>query len=178
MSYDLIAKSNVERHVAGIVSPVLNELGFELVRVRLILSEIKTLQIMADNPKKGIDVDDCAEISNSLSMLLDVESSLPDAYSLEISSPGIDRPLTRIKDFMDFAGREAKLETYEPIDGRRRFRGILAGFEDGEVLITMNETTIGLKIDWLSDARLIITEDLIKDSLSRKTVALNHAMQN
>ena len=178
MSYDLIAKSAVERRVAGIISPVLDERGFELVRVRLTLNDVKTLQIMIDKPKGRIDVDDCAEISNSLSILLDVENSLPHSYTLEISSPGIDRPLTRIKDFIEFAGHEARLETSELIDGRRRFRGVLAGFDNDEVLITMNETTIGLKINWLSDAKLIMDTNLIKDSLNRKTTALSHAVTN
>jgi ribosome maturation factor RimP len=99
----------------------------------------KTLQIMAERPTGGIEVDECAEISGAMSAVLDVEDPLEDAYTLEVSSPGIDRPLTRLKDFETFEGYEARIETTDMIDGRRRFKGVLAGVEGDEVLLNIEE---------------------------------------
>ena len=96
---DLIAKSAIDRKLAEIVSPVIEDMGFELVRLRLMGGNTHTLQIMAERPEGGIEVDDCAQISNAVSAILDVEDPLSDSYVLEVGSPGIDRPLTRIKDF-------------------------------------------------------------------------------
>ncbi|MEY8839301.1 ribosome maturation factor RimP [Cribrihabitans sp. XS_ASV171] len=175
MSNDLIAKAAIDRRLAEIVTPVIEDLGFELVRIRLMSGKQTTLQIMADKPDGGIEVDDCAAISNAVSATLDVEDPILDAYTLEVSSPGIDRPLTRLKDFAMFEGYEAKLETSELIDGRRRFKGELAGVEDDEVLVNIPQdgetVTIGLKFDWLSDAKLVLTEDLIKEMLRQRKAA-------
>ncbi|MBT0957660.1 ribosome maturation factor RimP [Alphaproteobacteria bacterium KMM 3653] len=163
---DLIAKSQIDRRMAEILTPVIEDLGFELVRVRLMTgSKTKTLQIMAERPEGGIEVDDCATISTAVSAVLDVEDPVEDAFTLEVSSPGIDRPLTRLKDFATWAGYEAKLETAELIDGRRRFKGALAGVEDNEVLIEIEEGTIGLDFEWLTEAKLVLTDELIRDVL-------------
>jgi len=133
------------------------------------------LQIMADRPDGGIGVDECGDISTAVSAVLDVEDPVEDNYILEVSSPGIDRPLTRLKDFETWKGWEARVETSELIDGRRRFKGDLAGVEGDEVLITIEEAgeevTIGLKFDWLSDAKLILTDELIAEMLRQKKVA-------
>ena len=170
MTNDLIAKAAIDRRLAEIITPVIEDMGFELVRVRLMSGKTTTLQIMADKPEGGIEVDDCAEISQAVSAVLDVEDPILHEYVLEVSSPGIDRPLTRLKDFEMFEGYEAKIETTEMIDGRRRFKGELAGTEGDEVLINVAEGTIGLKFDWLSDAKLVLTDDLIKEMLrQRKT---------
>ncbi len=169
MTNDLIAKAAMDRRLAEIITPVIEDMGFELVRVRLMSGKTSTLQIMADRPEGGIEVDDCADISTALSAILDVEDPILDEYVLEVSSPGIDRPLTRLKDFDAFEGYEAKIETTELIDGRRRFKGELAGIEGSEILINLPEGTIGLQFDWLSDAKLVLTDELIKDMLkSRK----------
>ena len=157
--------------MAEIIAPLLEDMGYELVRVRLMSGKTTTLQVMADKPGGGIEVDDCAEISTAISALMDVEDPILDAYTLEVSSPGIDRPLTRLKDFDMFEGYEAKLETTELIDGRRRFKGVLAGVEDNEVLINVEEGTIGLQFDWLSDAKLVLTDDLIKEMLRQRKAA-------
>ena len=119
MSNDLIAKSAMDRRMAEIITPVIEDMGYELVRVRLMSGKTTTLQVMADKEGGGIEVDDCAEISTAISAVMDVEDPILDAYTLEVSSPGIDRPLTRLKDFDLFEGYEAKLETAELIDGRR-----------------------------------------------------------
>lgn len=175
MSNDLIAKAAIDRRLAEIIAPVIEDLGFELVRVRLMSGKSTILQIMADRPDGGIEVDDCAAISNAVSAVLDVEDPILDAYALEVSSPGIDRPLTRLKDFDTFEGYEAKIETSELIDGRRRFKGVLAGIEGNEVLINIDkdgeEVTIGLDFDWLSDAKLVLTDELIKEMLRQRKAA-------
>ncbi|MGI1662134.1 ribosome maturation factor RimP [Palleronia sp. KMU-117] len=172
---DLIAKASIDRRLAEIVTPVIEGLGFELVRIRLMGGKTKTLQIMAERPDGGIEVDDCARISTAVSATLDVEDPLEDAYTLEVSSPGIDRPLTRLKDFDTWSGHEARIETTELIDGRRRFKGILQGVEGDEVLIGIEEqgeeVTIGLKFDWLSDAKLVLTDDLIREMLRQRKAA-------
>lgn len=164
---DLIAKSAIDRRIAGLIEPVLTDMGFELVRIRVMSGKSPTLQIMAQKPDGTIEVDDCGNISTAVSALLDVEDPISEAYTLEVSSPGIDRPLTRLKDFDQWIGYEAKIETEELIDGRRRFKGQLAGTEGDEVLITLDDSdvTIGLKFDWLSDAKLVLTDDLIRDVL-------------
>ncbi|TGD43202.1 ribosome maturation factor RimP [Pseudotabrizicola sediminis] len=169
---DLIAKTAIDRRLAGIITPVIEGLGFELVRVRLMGGKTRILQIMADRPDGGIIVEDCATISTAVSAVLDVEDPVEENYVLEVSSPGIDRPLTRLKDFEMWKGWEARIETTELIDGRRRFKGALAGVEDEEVLIQIEEhgeeVTIGLRFDWLSDAKLILTDDLIAEMLRQK----------
>lgn len=171
---DLIAKTAIDRRLADIVGPVIEGLGFELIRIRLMGGKTRVLQIMADRPDGGIGVDECGDISTAVSAVLDVEDPLEDNYVLEVSSPGIDRPLTRLKDFDVWKGWEARIETTELIDGRRRFKGDLAGIEGDEVLITIEEggedVTIGLKFDWLSDAKLILTEELISEMLRQKKV--------
>lgn len=174
---DLIAKTSIDRRLAEIVTPVIEGMGYELVRLRLMSGKTRTLQIMADRPEGGIEVADCAEISTAVSAVLDVEDPLEDAYVLEVSSPGIDRPLTRLKDFDAWQGYEARVETTELIDGRRRFKGTLAGTEGDEVLIEIEEGTIGLKFDWLSDAKLVLTDDLIAEMLRARKAsgAINEA---
>ena len=166
---DLVARTPIDRRLADIVAPVIEDMGFELVRLRLMGGKRATLQIMADrpagDPKGGIEVDDCALISTAVSAVLDVEDPIEDAYALEVSSPGIDRPLTRLGDFEVWEGFDARLETTEMIDGRRRFRGVLAGVEGDEVLIEIDEGTIGLKFEWLSDAKLVLTDALIAETL-------------
>jgi ribosome maturation factor RimP len=162
---DLIAKAAIDRRIAEIVTPVVEDMGFEVVRVRLMTGKESTLQIMVQRPDGTIEVDECAKISTAISAVLDVEDPIVDVYTLEVSSPGIDRPLTRLKDFEQWQGFEAKVETEELIDGRRRFKGELAGIDGDEVLIAIEEGTIGLKFEWLSDAKLVLTDDLIRDVL-------------
>ena len=161
----------MDKKLAELLNPILEDLGFEMVRVRLSNGNPNTLQIMADRLDGQIGVDELAEINTSVGTILDVEDPIQENYTLEISSPGIDRPLTRKKDFDSFQGVEAKGETTELIDGRRRFRGVLAGVNNDEVLINLEEGTIGLKFTWLSDARLVLSDDLIKKMLKKNTKA-------
>ncbi|MEM9146591.1 MAG: ribosome maturation factor RimP [Pseudomonadota bacterium] len=162
---NLVAKAPFDQRLAQIVAPTVEALGFELVRLRLMGGKTKTLQIMAERADGTMEVDDCAAVSRAVSAVLDVEDPIAEAYTLEISSPGIDRPLTRPVDFDRWEGYEAKLETEDLIEGRRRFKGILAGTEGSEVLIEIEEGTIGLEFDWLADAKLVLTDELIAESL-------------
>ncbi len=169
---DLVAKAAIDRRIAEIVRPTVEGMGFELVRLRFQGGAKKaTLQVMAERPDGGMEVDDCAELSRALSAVLDVDDPIDRAYALEVSSPGIDRPLTRLKDFERFAGWEARLETEEMIDGRKRFKGTLQGVEDGEILIEIEEGVIGLSFDMLADAKLILTDELIAESLKARKAA-------
>ena len=170
---NLIAKTAIDRRLSEIVTPVIEDMGFELVRLRLMGGKTNTLQIMAERPEGGIEVDDCGEISNAVSAILDVEDPLDDSYVLEVGSPGIDRPLTRLKDFETFEGYDAKIETSELIDGQKRFRGILAGVEGEEVLLNLEQGTIGLQFDWLADAKLVLTDELIAEMLKQRKAAGN-----
>ncbi|MEL6793353.1 MAG: ribosome maturation factor RimP [Pseudomonadota bacterium] len=167
----MLAKAPMDRRIADIIQPTVEDMGYELVRVRLMSGKTATLQIMAEKPDGSMEVDDCAELSHAVSAILDVEDPIIDAYALEVSSPGIDRPLTRLADFDRWAGWIAKLETDELIDGRKRFKGQLRGVEDGEVLIDIAEGTVGLKFEWLSDAKLVMTDELIAESLRARKAA-------
>ena len=166
---DLIAKTALDRRLAAIVAPVVEDMGFELVRLRMQGGRTPTLQIMAERPEGGIEVEDCARISTELSAILDVEDPIEGEYVLEVGSPGIDRPLTRPKDFDTWEGYDAKLETLEPVDGQKRFRGVVAGTEGGEVLLQVERdgeaVTIGLTFDLLADAKLILTDELVRETL-------------
>nr|WP_207186562.1 ribosome maturation factor RimP [Rhodobaculum claviforme] len=172
---DLVARAPMDRRLAAIVAPVIEAMGFELIRLRLQGGRHATLQIMADRPagdsRGAIVVDDCGAISTAVSAVLDVEDPISDPYTLEVSSPGIDRPLTRLKDFDAWAGHDARIETSELIDGQRRFRGVLAGTEGDEVLLEIDAGTIGLKFEWLSDAKLILTDALIAETLRARKAA-------
>ena len=150
-----------------LITPTLEGMGYELVRVEMRSSGRPTLQIMAERVDgKDMTVDDCADISRALSALLDVEDPIGGAYILEVSSPGIDRPLTRRKDFERFAGFETKLETTMPLEGRKRFRGMLLGLNaKGAVLLKEDETEFVIPLDSVRKAKLILTDALIEASL-------------
>ncbi len=168
---DMVAKAPFDQKLAEIVRPTIEGMGFELVRLRLMVGRRATVQIMAERPDGTMEVEDCAVLSRTISAVFDVEDPIAREYVLEVSSPGIDRPLTRFADFDRWEGYEAKLETAELIDGRKRFRGILAGTEGTEVLIELADDkvsgTIGLEFDWLADAKLVLTDELVAESLKR-----------
>jgi ribosome maturation factor RimP len=167
-----LSETGLAATLAGLIEPVLDSLGFRLVRVSISGREGKTVQIMAERPDGSMTIDDCEAISRQVSPLLDAHDVVSDSYRLEVSSPGIDRPLVRPSDFEEWAGYEAKLELKEPIDGRRRFRGKLEGFADGEVrldveLDQVGQTTLGLPVGLIADARLVLTDELIREALAR-----------
>jgi ribosome maturation factor RimP len=161
-------ESGVAARIAALAEPVIEELGLRLVRVKISAQGGTTVQIMADRPDGAISVEDCARISRMLSPLLDAEDPIPSGYVLEVSSPGIDRPLVRPADLDDWAGFEAKIELREMIDGRRRFRGVLEGFEDGEARLRVElkghdePQVIGIPVAMIGEAKLVLTDDLLK----------------
>lgn len=166
-------ETGVAAGLADLIDPVLDDMGFRLVRVNVSKRDGGTVQIMADRAGGTITVDDCASISRRISPLLDAHDPLEGRYFLEVSSPGIDRILVRPSDFEDWAGYEARIELQEMIDGRKRFRGILEGFEDGEVRIAvaLNEKeppqVLGLPVGLIHDAKLVLTDELIRASLAK-----------
>jgi ribosome maturation factor RimP len=167
-----IQETGLASDLAVLVEPVLVSLGFRLVRIEVSGRDGKTVQIMAERPDGSMTIDDCEAISRALSPLLDVQDIVSDAYRLEVSSPGIDRPLVRPSDFVDWAGSEAKIELNAPIDGRKRFRGLIEGFENGEALIEVDLgeeglKVIGLAVGLIASARLVLTDELIREALTR-----------
>lgn len=167
-----IVESGAAARVAALIEPALADRGFRLVRVAVSGREGKTLQIMAERADGTMTIEDCEAISREISPLLDVHDPIAGSYRLEVSSPGIDRPLVRPSDFEDWSGHEAKIELTEPIDGRRRFRGMLEGFEDGEVRLEVDldqvgKHVIGLPVGLVADARLVLTDELIREALRR-----------
>ena len=148
--------------IAQIVAPSIEALGYEIVRVQLTGGRAPTLQIMCDRiDGEAMQVDDCADISRSVSALLDVEDPIGHEYSLEVSSPGIDRPLVRRKDFERFAGHVVRIETQFAIDGRRRFKGRLLGLEGDDVRVATDEGEAALPFDAIAKAKLELTDELL-----------------
>ena len=153
------------RQVEDLIAPSLRDMGYELVRVMLRGRERPTLEIMAERADRApMTVEDCAEISRAVSALLDMEDPLPGSYVLEVTSPGIDRPLVRPDDFARFAGFEARIETAAPIDGRRRFKGRLIGVEGDEVRIDVDGAVVPVPLASVKKAKLVLTDELIAAS--------------
>jgi ribosome maturation factor RimP len=180
----LIEDSGASQHVIRIAEPVLRDLGFRLVRVKISSAAGATLQIMAERPDGTMSIEDCERVSQALSPAFDVEEPMTQAYRLEISSPGIDRPLVRESDFVRAVGHEARVEMAITIDGRKRFRGRLAAVAlspDGPlarmrmIADDMSETEVELPIRAMAEARLVLTEDLIRAALRREKAALKDA---
>ena len=171
----LIIESGIAARVAAIVEPVIEDLGFHLVRVRVTSTGGCTVQIMAERPDGTMSVSDCETVSRAVSPVLDLEDPIAQAYHLEVSSPGIDRPLVRASDFDRWAGHEAKIEMAVPQAGRKRFRGFIRGVEGDAVLVELpdvkegDEPIVRLPLGELGDARLVLTDELIRESLRRGT---------
>jgi ribosome maturation factor RimP len=151
--------------IAAMIEPSLTAMGYDLVRVQVDGKRQARLQIMAErHDGSGMGVEDCAALSRHISALLDVEDPIEGAYTLEVSSPGIDRPLTRFGDFSRFAGYEARIESRLPIDGRRRFRGRLAGVREESVVIDVDGTEVAIPFDDIERAKLVLTDALLRAS--------------
>jgi ribosome maturation factor RimP len=168
----LIVETGVAARVAAIASPVLAELGFRLVRVKVSGQDGCTVQIMAERPDGSMAVEECETVSRALSPVLDAADPIDGAYRLEVSSPGLDRPLVRRSDFERHEGAEVKIELAAPFDGRRRFRGVLAGVEGPAARIRNADVIDGeddvlLAFDDMADAKLVLTDDLIATALRR-----------
>ena len=169
----LITETGVAARVATIVEPVIDDLGFRLVRVKVSGQNGCTVQIMAEREDGTMTVEDCEAVSRSVSPALDVEDPVGRAYHLELSSPGIDRPLVRRQDFERWAGHEAKIEMAVPMAGRKRFRGLIRGVEGEAVVLELPDVKEGeeplarLRLADLADARLVLTDALVRESLRR-----------
>lgn len=178
----IIRESGIDARVASIVSPVLRGMGFRLVRVRLLGQNGLTLQIMAEREDGTMTVEDCEEVSHAVSPALDVADPIEKAYHLEVSSPGIDRPLVRKSDFSTWAGHLVKIETSIMVAERKRFRGRIAEAGDNDVLIERDasgsagdEPAIRVPYEAIAEARLVLTDDLIRDALSKDNQARKEA---
>jgi ribosome maturation factor RimP len=180
----LIAEPGLAARVAAIAEPVVEAMGYRLVRVRIYAAEGCTVQVMAERPDGSLAIEDCEEISYALSPVLDVADPVDRAYRLEISSPGIDRPLVRRSDFEKHAGFVAKIEMNVPADGRKRFRGILLGVEGDAARIRLEEAKAAkttdkieflLPIEDMAEAKLVLTDDLIAEALRKGKAAEREA---
>ena len=173
----LIVEPGLSARVANIAEPVIEALGYRLVRVRISGADGCTVQIMAERPDGTMTVEDCETVSRTLSPVLDLADPIERAYRLEISSPGIDRPLVRKSDFDRYAGHLVKIETEIPVNGRRRFRGQLAGTEGSVVRLHLDDTEAGenaeilLSFDEMSEAKLVLTDELVTEALRRGKAA-------
>ncbi|MCB1499554.1 MAG: ribosome maturation factor RimP [Bauldia sp.] len=169
----IVTERGLEARIANIVEPVIVGLGYRLVRVKLSALNGTTLQIMAERPDGTMTVDDCEVLSRDLSPTLDVEDPIDRAYHLEISSPGIDRPLVRRSDFEQWGGHVAKIELGQMINGRKRFRGKLAGVEGDAVRVAIESAGDGegfamVPLAEIQEAKLVLTDELMKESVRRQ----------
>ena len=168
---------NADR-LGRLIAPTLEAMGFALVRVLVSGRHAPTVQVMAERlDSQPMSVEACAEISRALSAKLDVEDPVAGPYTLEISSPGLDRPLVKAADFDRFGGRTAKIETHRPRDGRRRFQGRLAGVSGGEVRLETPEGPVTIALDDIARAKLIIDDAVLKESLRRAPEGAQHLMR-
>lgn len=165
----IVRESGLAARVAAIAEPVAHDLGFRLVRVKISGRDGCTVQVMAERPDGEMSVDDCADLSRALSPALDVEDPIDRAYNLEVSSPGIDRPLVRRSDFERWAGHEAKIELAVALEGRKRFRGRIAGLEEETVKVALLDSpeaeVAAVPLDDIAEARLVLTDDLVTEAL-------------
>jgi ribosome maturation factor RimP len=169
----LIVEQGVAARVAAIAEPVLSGLGYRLVRVKVSRIDGCTVQIMAERPDGTMVVEDCEAVSRALSPVLDVTDPVDCAYRLEISSPGLDRPLVRRSDFERYAGNRVRIEMAIAVEGRKRFRGLLTGVEGNAARVQREDAAAGepadvlLPIDEMADARIVLSKELIANSLRR-----------
>lgn len=163
---------DIAERIAGMIEPALTDMGYALVRVQLSGAARLTLQIMAERADgENMTVDDCADISRAVSALLDVEDPIEAAYSLEVSSPGIDRPLVKPADYQRWAGFEARIETAMPVDGRKRFRGRLIGLAGDDVKLRLDDgADAAVPLAAITRAKLMLTDDLIEAAQSGKRI--------
>jgi ribosome maturation factor RimP len=167
-----VVESGVAARVASLIEPVLESMGYRLVLVRLMGGSDAILEIMAERADGTMAVEDCEAVSHAVSPLLDVHDPVEGSYRLQVSSPGIDRPLVRPADFERWAGYEVKIELKEAVSGRKRFRGPIEGFADGEARIEIEvpeagQQVIGLPIALIASAKLVLTDNLVRDTLRR-----------
>jgi ribosome maturation factor RimP len=155
-------------HLEPVFEPVIEKAGFRLVRLRMMGGAAKTLQVMAERPDGSMDVEGCATLSHALLDFIEAEDPIEGDYEIEVSSPGIDRPLTRLMDFARWAGHEAKIELHAPIEGRRRFRGVLLGLDGQDVAIRADNSETKFPFRAIANAKLVLTDKLINEDLKAR----------
>ena len=158
-------KTTEDQRLVELLDPVAEAAGYEIVRLRLMGGEnARRLQIMAETPDGDMVVEDCARLSRAISEVMDAADPIKGEYTLEVSSPGVDRPLTRLKDFATYEGHEARIELDRVAEGRKRFRGVLAGIDGDNIGIDLEgeEATAMVPFSWIVDAKLILTDALMK----------------
>lgn len=158
-------KTHMDERILAIADPIADDMGYTVVRVRVMSGKRPIVQVMAERKSDGLmGVDDCAQLSRALSSTMEVEDPIMEAYNLEVSSPGLERPLTDLKDFETYAGYLARVELDRLVEGRKRFRGVLAGTSENNIEINLDgeEDTAEIPFDWISEAKLLITDELIK----------------
>jgi ribosome maturation factor RimP len=167
----------LEDRLTDLIAPIAEATGFELIRVRVTGGKTKTLQVMAERADHTMTAEDCAALSRALSPILDEADPIEDNYNLEVSSPGIDRPLVRLKDFEDWRGWPAKLELNRLVEGRKRFSGAVAGVDDGMVAFDIEgeDETALFPLEWIASAKLVLTDELIRESLKAGKAQLENA---
>jgi len=158
-------------HLEPIFEPVIEKAGFRLVRLRIMGGAAKTLQVMAERPDGSMDVEGCATLSHALLDFIEAEDPIEGDYEIEVSSPGIDRPLTRLMDFSRWSGHEAKIELNAAIDGRRRFRGLLLGLDGQDVMIRVDNSDIRFPFRAIANAKLVLIDKLINEDLKARAGA-------
>jgi ribosome maturation factor RimP len=156
------------QHLEPIFEPVIEKAGFKLVRLRIMGGADKTLQVMAERPDGSMDVEGCATLSHALLDFIEAENPIEGDYEIEVSSPGIDRPLTRLMDFARWAGHEAKIELHAPVEGRKRFRAVVLGLDGTDVMIRADNTDIKFPFRSLANAKLVLTDKLINEDLKAR----------
>ena len=158
-------------HLEPVFEPVIEKAGFKLVRLRIMGGAAKTLQVMAERPDGSMDVEGCATLSHALLDFIEAEDPIEGEYEIEVSSPGIDRPLTRLMDFARWSGHEAKIELHAPLEGRRRFRGLLLGLDGQDVTIRADNSDIKFPFRAIANAKLVLTDKLINEDLKARKSA-------
>ena len=181
MRSDLKAKTVEDRALLELIEPVAESLGLDIVRVRLMGGTLRRrLQIMAERPSDhDIAVEECARLSRAVSEIFDAADPIAGEYLLEVSSPGVDRPLTRLSDFDLFEGYEARLESDRMIEGRKRFKGVIAGTEGDNVAMDLEgeEDTALIPFDWLVDAKLVLTDELMKAGAEKRAARNDNSVE-
>lgn len=170
-------KTAEDHRLVELLDPVAEAAGFELVRLRLMGgTEQRRLQIMAERPDGEMNVEDCAILSRAVSEVLDAADPISGEYTLEVSSPGVDRPLTRLKDFEGWEGFEARIELDRVAEGRKRFKGVLAGVEDDSIALNLpdEDHTTMIPFAWITDAKLVLTDELMKRGAADRAARIEH----
>jgi ribosome maturation factor RimP len=175
------AKTAEDLRLLELLDPVAEAAGYEIVRLRLMGGGVRRLQIMAERPDGQMEIEDCTRLSRAVSEVLDAADPIEGEYNLEVSSPGVDRPLTRLKDFAAYEGFDARIELDRLAENRKRFRGRIAGVEGDNVLVDLEgeaEHTAHIPFGWIVDAKLVLTDDLMKRGAAEREARLAQQTQS